>query len=121
MPIRLIGDTEKFPLYFEGATFYYRRIPADKNAAIIAKYTRRGELDGIAYTRAAAKYALADWKGVQDPDGTEVAFDADLIERLPLAALTKIAGSATASLDGTPVESPEQLSEIMGGYTGAED
>lgn len=39
----------------------------------------------------ACEYALIDWKGVQDEDGKELAFDRALIEQLPELTLKRLA------------------------------
>ena len=43
MPVRLIEDTEKYPLEYEGSTFYFRRIPAHIQRQYIDECTLRGE------------------------------------------------------------------------------
>lgn len=92
MAIRIIKDDERLSVTIEGATFYYRRMPATRRGRIVDHHSnkRTGMVAWGKATIAMLDDSLLDWSGVIEPDGTPIPFSKELIPYLPDSVQTEI-------------------------------
>jgi hypothetical protein len=90
MAIKLIKQDERYSVTVDGATFTYRRVPSFQQAAIETKHTKRGVEDKRAIVDGVLQYALVDWVGIEDENGTPVPFTSDLVKMLPEEAKAQL-------------------------------
>lgn len=91
MPVRIIEDTERYPLEYEGSTFYFRRVPVHLQRQYVEQATDRGLTDWERVGELKLKYALLDWQGVVGGDGREIPFAQDKLMLLPESVLLALA------------------------------
>lgn len=102
MALRLIDEEERL-VYDEGEGWrlFYRRIPESIYNAIVRKCTNAKQVTNWAAAgRELFNYAARDWEGVEDENGTAVAFSLELAERLPAKVRGKIVELAADTGEG---------------------
>jgi len=97
MPVRIIEDTERYPLEYEGSTFYFRRIPSHIQRQFIEECTVRGETNWEQVGEKRLKYALLGWEMVLDGKGDKVPFAPEYIQALPDSAILALGNKLLAA------------------------
>ena len=112
MSIRIISDSEVLTKVIDGATFYYRRVPAHVRARIIDQNTnkRTGNVNWGSASLAILEYSITGWDSVVDDVGKPVGFKRELVGYLPDAVqneLVELLGAnAEPKLEGELKNSP---------------
>lgn len=101
MSIRIIADAERLSKSIEGATFYYRRIPAHVRAKIIDQNTnkRTGQVNWGAASLAILEHCVIGWEHVVDDKGLEIAFRRELTSYLPDSVQSDLVELFGANID----------------------
>jgi hypothetical protein len=107
MPIRLISEQERHACQIGDATLYYRRIPSYVQRQIEQKHTTRGVQDTRGMVDDVLAWAVLDWEGVVDAEGTPAPFRPELLKYLPEQAKGDLVGKLYES-------SPEDLLKNSG-------
>ena len=87
MAVQLIRNEERLKYNYQGSTFYYRRLSGTVRARLLNKHTKNGVLDAGNYVLSVLTWCIIGWDNV---DGSEVAFDPDLIPHLPDEATERL-------------------------------
>jgi hypothetical protein len=80
----IIKETERLSKVIDGATFYYRRVPANiRNQMLLSCTPRSGNTDWGRYGQMLQDYALLGWDNVIDQTTAPIAFSKSMINFLP--------------------------------------
>jgi hypothetical protein len=111
MPVVIIREAERLSKEIDGATFYYKRVPAHIRNRMMASCTSRrsGNVDWGRYGQMLMDYALLGWDNVIDQSKAEIPFSKEIIGYLPdriQGELIELFGENTEQLEGELKNSP---------------
>ena len=97
MPVRIIAETERYPLEHEGSTFYFRRVPVHLQRQYIEECTERGLTNWEQVGEKKLGYALLGWDNVLGHDGESIPYSPALVMALPESVLLALANKLQAA------------------------
>jgi len=110
----IIREAERLNKDIDGATFYYKRVPAHiRNRMMTSCTSKRGSTDWGRYGQMLMEYALLGWENVIEQTGAAVPFTKDIIGYLPdriQGELIELLGENTEQMEGELKNSPPTLS-----------
>lgn len=83
MAVRIISETERNVFEYDGSKFFYRRISVTQSLAINKRHTKRGIIDHTAAGLEIVQWCLLGWENVEDEQGQEIPYSAELVRCLP--------------------------------------
>lgn len=97
-PVQLVSEDERLQFTVGASTFYYRRLSGKARTLLMAKYTKRNNLNVPEYTAAALRHCVLGWDGVNDGSGQPVEFAKELVDQLPDGVTDELADRTGAAV-----------------------
>ena len=101
----IIREAERLNKDIDGATFYYKRVPAHIRNRMMTSCTSRrsGNVDWGRYGQMLMEHALLEWENVIDQTGAAIPFSKEIIGYLPdriQGELIDLLGENTDQMEG---------------------